>query len=500
MKLVVKNFGPIQEAVIDLSKKHFFFVGYNNTGKTYMSKLIYDIFSNEIQQDFAKSVYNNFKHRENDCLVLTKEIVDSILNDFATFLKNKAIPKSLKTNGRANFIVNNLVITFDYGSIDEIKEVELSSKANINFSFKENSEKNSIEIITLEKKAGSLSIEISENKDIYTNLPADFFDNVPQEVFENQIQNIKKSVTKDTVLTISILNLLLQNKETPFFLPANRIFILENADELIEQENQKQREFLTQLVELSENKDENKDKISDLLMRRPESNQTTHISTLINASSKLRRNKDDAFIENGTDLYTKLLVRLSKIMGGNIVLTEKSLVSNRREQFEFEAAGVAHRIDLFLASSSVNQLSTLYLYLKYWAKAANNFLMLDEPEVNLSPINQVRVLDLLLDFADKSNNKILITTHSPLLGQMLNNYLTLGQLENRTEVSEQLGFQDKNVNPENTGIYYFNGETVSEITISSYGAIYQSFKLVEDEVYQIGDYLSDVMIQQVNKK
>ena len=55
MRLVVKNFGPIKESVIDLSKRYYFFIGYNNTGKTYLSKLIYDIFNGEILNDFTKA-------------------------------------------------------------------------------------------------------------------------------------------------------------------------------------------------------------------------------------------------------------------------------------------------------------------------------------------------------------------------------------------------------------------------------------------------------------
>ncbi|MEO0041678.1 MAG: hypothetical protein RL329_1126 [Bacteroidota bacterium] len=51
----------------------------------------------------------------------------------------------------------------------------------------------------------------------------------PKTLFEKRVKDISQSVTH------SLLNLLLQNKEIPFFLPANRIFILENADELVEQ-------------------------------------------------------------------------------------------------------------------------------------------------------------------------------------------------------------------------------------------------------------------------
>ena len=51
--------------------------------------------------------------------------------------------------------------------------------------------------------------------------------------------------------------MLLQIKETPFFLPANRIFVLENADELILQENQTRKEFQSKLFDLLDNREEN---------------------------------------------------------------------------------------------------------------------------------------------------------------------------------------------------------------------------------------------------
>ncbi len=489
MLLIIKNFGAIKEARIDLSKKHYFFVGYNNTGKTYLAKLIYDIFSSEVQKDFTESVHNSFEIDKTECLTLTETMVQNILNDFASFLKTKAIPKALKTNGRANFIVSNLDISFEF-KFEDVTEKKLSSKAMIGLSA-ENTEDNSIEIVTLLKKEGSLDVEIQENNEVFDKIPADFF--------QNHVKEIQKNFVKNS-LPQSLLRLLLQNKEAPFFLPANRIFILENADELVTQENQKRKELLSQLIELAENKDENQEKINALLNRKPDSNHTVHISTLIEAISKLRANKNEDFITNGTGFYDDFLIKLSKIMGGSITVTESTAISKRRELFEFQTSGseAAHSIDLFLASSSVNQLGTLFLYLKYWAKQSNNFLILDEPEENLHPVSQLRLLDLLLDFANQGN-RLLLTTHSPLIGQMLNNYLTLGQLKNKAEVAEQLGFSDKQVNPENTGIYYFNGETVTETTISNYGAIFASFKAAEDNVSQINNYLSDLMFNQQNQ-
>ncbi|TAE00285.1 MAG: hypothetical protein EAZ97_06420, partial [Bacteroidetes bacterium] len=42
MKLVVKNLGAIKKkSEIDLDKRFYTFVGYNNSGKTYISQIIW---------------------------------------------------------------------------------------------------------------------------------------------------------------------------------------------------------------------------------------------------------------------------------------------------------------------------------------------------------------------------------------------------------------------------------------------------------------------------
>ena len=99
----------------------------------------------------------------------------------------------------------------------------------------------------------------------------------------------------------SLLTLLLQNKKKPFFLPANRIFILENADELVEQDNKRNAEFAKSVSELLESKDPNiQEKLGDIFARKSESNHTMQISYLISEISQLRTNKDGILLTPGT--------------------------------------------------------------------------------------------------------------------------------------------------------------------------------------------------------
>ena len=46
------------------------------------------------------------------------------------------------------------------------------------------------------------------------------------------------------------------------------------------------------------------------------------------------------------------------------------------------------------------------------------------------PENQVKLVDLLIQFAIQKDNKVLVTTHSPLLANAVNNYIYLDVLKN----------------------------------------------------------------------
>ncbi|MCP4050333.1 MAG: ATP-binding protein, partial [bacterium] len=211
---------------------------------------------------------------------------------------------------------------------------------------------------------------------------------------------------------------------------------------------------------------------------------------------KLRSDKEYDFLIKGTGFYDDLLSELYQIMGGEIIYEKPVSISNYVEKFKIgRKNGEQLRMDL--ASSSVNQLSTLFLFLKYWAKSERNFLMIDEPEENLHPENQVLLLNLLLEFV--ANNRLLITTHSPLIAEVVNNYLVLNQLENKEEVMKEFNLSDTDIGPDNTGIYFFQGETVVEHKIENYGTIFTSFKLAQDKVYGLGEKLSDLMFSQLNK-
>jgi predicted ATP-dependent endonuclease of OLD family len=75
-------------------------------------------------------------------------------------------------------------------------------------------------------------------------------------------------------------------------------------------------------------------------------------------------------------------------------------------------------IDLYNASSATKQLTPLLLYLRYRAKE-NDLLIIDEPEMNLHPKSQAKLLEIFCILVNLGV-KVLITTHSPDLVDHLN--------------------------------------------------------------------------------
>ena len=91
-------------------------------------------------------------------------------------------------------------------------------------------------------------------------------------------------------------------------------------------------------------------------------------------------------------------------------------------------------IDLYNASSSIKQISPLLLYLRYRAQE-NDLLIIDEPEMNLHPESQAKLLEALAILVNLGV-KVLLTTHSPYFMAHLNN-LVSGNVTNKSALKRQ---------------------------------------------------------------
>lgn len=135
--------------------------------------------------------------------------------------------------------------------------------------------------------------------------------------------------------------------------------------------------------------------------------------------------KNKSFIaEDKNELNTEILGLLFKIVGGKYIVSDEGI--------EF-APGAKQRITkgkfaIQRASSSVRSLLMLNYYILHRV-SKNDILMIDEPELNLHPNNQI-LIGRLIALLVKAGIKVFITTHSDYIVREISNCIILNNLEN----------------------------------------------------------------------
>lgn len=456
MKLHVQNLGPIKEATIDLSKRFYTFVGYNNSGKTYLANLLWCVFNYHLEESLVAVLIEEGKEIAEGQyeLIITQESLDRILNKFALTISEIRLPDALNIS-KEHFVVADLKLKFETSLIDiniDLLQKRFLQKDEFHFVVDEDS---------LRVRWGNIQIEGVEVKEYST---------LSLTIWFLILENLLK-ITDDFSID---------------FLPTERITFMSFYKYFFSIEKER-REEISRFIRTKKNFD---------LQELKEISESLYTESSNNLLKKLYDLDAKKEIENHNE---QLLLALEDVMGGEINLyTAKS---NGATNFQFKINSKNEFLKLPNASSSVNQLSPLHLYWKYWAGKSDNFLIIDEPEQNLHPENQIKLTELLIQFANKNNNRVLIATHSPLIAEVINNYLVLGQLDDKETAREKLGLaKDAVLTPEDTGIYFFTGDSVQEYQISDYGTVFQDFKAAQDKIWRAGVELGDFMYEQIQNK
>ncbi len=149
-----------------------------------------------------------------------------------------------------------------------------------------------------------------------------------------------------------------------------------------------------------------------------------------------------------------------------------------------------YEIPLLRAHSGVRELALLITHLKYIIgksiKIINNkifkdhFIVMEEPETHLHPYMQsivTRALAMLSKYAD-----VLITTHSPIILDELDNLIKLNKLS--PEEKKKLGYrEEEGLDPESLKIYRFKLDgTVEEVRVTEDGIEEEEFSSVIAEL------------------
>ena len=111
MKIEVKNFGKIKKGQIDLDKKVTVFVGYNNSGKTYMSQLLWGIYSNDDYLYIKQTNSISNEMIKDDILEITPDLLSNLFEEINYKFANVFLPNIFNKKSDY-FSVDNFLIRF----------------------------------------------------------------------------------------------------------------------------------------------------------------------------------------------------------------------------------------------------------------------------------------------------------------------------------------------------------------------------------------------------
>ncbi|MDO7877234.1 AAA family ATPase [Hymenobacter sp. ASUV-10] len=477
MNVILNRIGPIAKANISLDKRFYVFVGYNNSGKTYASYALWSLYATQRRRYIhnTKSTPISFPDfaGNNIEVPITTEKISQVASDYS---KNLSLGLSNIFNVSPDnpaFKKARITLTGDY------EKEWLKSRHKVLFG-KSFQDKTSNQYI-LEKKSGEANFILSETP--FIDAPnSKIFGSLKFTLTSAMLGNLKESVTD--IVDFTIQETLFRFHHTPFFLPANRIFFPSYFKYIYSTEA---KEFQSVRRQFRYTNELDLDAISEYPHTEP-------VNQLIEAISSLPR------LQARTQ-YSDLLLELEEIISGQLTFSQKEGIAPI--DFKLRLDG-GDDIDMYLASSSSNQLSLLYLYFKYWATPDYNFLIIDEPEENLHPKNQIKVANILINFANRGTNKVLITTHSPLVAETINNNMFLSYLKEKQSL-QATDYPNKDYITENAlkskayGVYFFSDGQVSEYKPDDYGVYFRDFVQEESKIRETSDFLRHKISSLKNK-
>jgi energy-coupling factor transporter ATP-binding protein EcfA2 len=409
MKIQVKELGAIKEGTIDLSKKLNVFCGPNGTGKTYMAYVIYGLLKNQIHIGSDEELVKNLIEKKTYSFPIDFDSIHEYRNSLIGNFKEDFDSLFGIGEDLAKTFFGDTIILFDETNLEyetklfncEINSTITIRKTNIN--------------VSKVKNSNELKLEITQ-----------------------------KSISNEE---INALNFFLKSELLSFLAtyPISSVFILP-----VERNS-----IFTFSKELSISKQEavdhfhamtSKNKIDryDILFKK-----TTRYPLAIKDGLMIA--DDLAETQKNTSEYMDFANEIeNELLHGKVIIN-----SNGEIQFKSEKAP-KKSLPIHMTASIIKSLSSLVVYLKHIAKK-NDLIIIDEPEINLHPDNQIILTRLFARLINKGF-RLLISTHSDYVVREINNLIMLSSTKNEViELKSTFGYKtDEQINKEDIDVNYFN--------------------------------------------
>lgn len=391
MKVKLKNVGMLDEAEFEVGDLTII-CGENNTGKTYATYSLYGYL------DFMRGIRETFLYRYKGTMREESEDKLQIKENKWTYVELKQILEQ-HIKAKANLYAKRKLVEVMAGKEEDFKisNFELKfdiSPEKIKFAIKYYLE--SEQLITREKRFfdhlmydDGLVIKV---KDLYQS--RDIIYNYTPILLDSLLAVI---LPQKFILSVERTGASIFQQELDF----NKITQMEVIKKIIQN---KRMSFF----ELEKTRGER-----EQLYPKPVRDNIEFIRDLKQISRK-----SSIFKQDKNDLYSIVLKALVRLVGGKYKVLDSGV--------EFQPKGSKKSYGIEIASSSVRSLLMLNYYILNVAQKGD-ILMIDEPELNLHPNNQI-LMGRLIALLVNAGIKVFITTHSDYIVRELSNCVMLNNL------------------------------------------------------------------------
>lgn len=433
MKIDFKNFGCIDEGSIELND-FTLFCGKNNSGKTYAMYSIYGLLSQKfnISFDFVKPIVDKLKLDGSYCLdiveIIAEHKVDMIRHIEDSFKRH--LPSLF---GVADTEFSNSKVQLFFSN-DEIQErIRYDGSYGHTMSEKGNT--------------WTSSVILRDGKILLT------LDKVPA------TDNILQSFISEKLVHIIFFD------GSPFnrlnLLPAERAGINLFFKELLSTRNL--------LLQQAQN-----DNVNPM-----------HLLKDILSSRYAEPIKDYMQFLNWIGINQAEISNYSQYADS----IEKNVLAGKYEVDDFGniffiPSDNKNKLPLHFSSSTVKTLFGLVFYLKHFAKT-DDYLMIDEPELNLHPDNQREVARVLAQLVN-AGLKVIVSTHSDYFVRELNNLIMLKtDFTGASALQKKYGYQDNELLAgKRVSAYLFDDKKITPMVLNEEGIVAETFNDVINKLNQ----------------
>ena len=158
-----------------------------------------------------------------------------------------------------------------------------------------------------------------------------------------------------------------------------------------------------------------------------------------------------------TEIYKNLVknINIQNIIEGEIIIKSNQIIYKSENDLE---------LNMGLASSTVKTLAGFFLYLKYQAQKGD-IVFIDEIELNLHPENQRKIMKLI-NYLSKQGIKFIISTHSPIVTEEIDNMLLFEKVKDKINseemkeygINSEYGLKTSDIN-----VFHLHNKTVEKI-------------------------------------